>query len=57
MEAGTGGTSVGDVAAGTGETHDPLGRVDVTTGDRAGAGILTALVLGTVVCGGVWASI
>ena len=51
----TGGTSKGNPAAGTGngETKNPLVGNPVTTGDRAGAGILTTLVLGGIL-GGAW---
>ncbi len=43
----TGGTSVGNPAAGTGGSDDnPLDIRPATGGDRAGAGILTTLVLG-----------
>lgn len=51
----TGGTSKGNPAAGTGngETKNPLEGNPVTTGDRAGAGILTTLVLGGIL-GGAW---
>ncbi|KAH8595236.1 glycoside hydrolase family 76 protein [Bisporella sp. PMI_857] len=49
----TGGTSKGDPAAGTSSTIDSDGVADrvITTSDRAGAGILTALVIGGVVSG------
>lgn len=40
----TGGTSQGDFNAGSDETSLPTFR-DLTTGDRAGAGILTALMI------------
>ncbi|KAI2625655.1 glycoside hydrolase family 76 protein [Hypoxylon sp. NC1633] len=53
----TGGTSAGDPNAGSGSdsfTNTPL---PITTGDRAGAGILTALVLGTALCTFGWMSI
>ena len=51
----TGGTSKGDPSAGTGTTTTPTGMAKntITTGDKAGAGFLTALVLVGVV-GGVW---
>lgn len=53
-----GGTSVGNPSAGTGESDaDELGNSEytspITTGDRAGAGILTALAL-ILVIGGTW---
>lgn len=50
----TGGTSVGNPAAGTGGDSNPTEPQSIiTTGDRAGAGILTALVLIGLV-GGAW---
>ncbi|KAI4125427.1 MAG: hypothetical protein LQ347_005385 [Umbilicaria vellea] len=51
----TGGTSKGDPSAGTGAKTGPTGMAknQITTGDKAGAGLLTALVLLGVV-GGVW---
>lgn len=50
----TGGISIGDPAAGSGGDSNPLGpQAPITTGDRAGAGILTALVL-TALVGGAW---
>lgn len=48
----TGGTSVGNSAAGTGGSADnPLNISPATGGDRAGAGILTTLVLGGLLGG------
>lgn len=41
----TGGTSVGDPNAGSSSTDNPTEFKPITTGDRAGAGILTVLVL------------
>ena len=51
----SGGTSKGDPSAGTGTKTTPTGmsKSTITTGDKAGAGFLTALVLVGVV-GGVW---
>ncbi|KAF2769451.1 mannan endo-1,6-alpha-mannosidase [Teratosphaeria nubilosa] len=50
----TGGTSRGDVSAGTGGDSSPSGHLKtITTADRAGAGILTALVL-IGLLGGAW---
>lgn len=50
---GTGGTSVGNKDAGKGDgtevTYD-----SISTADKAGAGILTALVLGGLLGGGYW---
>jgi len=55
----TGGTSVGNAAtAGTNGDDDlasKFGLFHITQKDRAGAGVLTALVLGTFLGGGVWA--
>jgi hypothetical protein len=48
--------SVGDVNAG-GRNYNPGGDNfggEITMGDRAGAGILTAVVLGGLVGGGFW---
>lgn len=46
VTANKGGTSKGNPAAGT-TTADPVAQTDpTTTGDKAGAGILTAVVLG-----------
>jgi hypothetical protein len=54
--ADTGGTSQGDPSLGTGGDGQPLGIEfeEVTMADKAGAGILTALVLGFTVGGGWW---
>lgn len=53
----TGATSKGNAAAGTGTTA-PVGNSwltrKITTGDRAGAGILTALLLAYTVAGAWW---
>jgi mannan endo-1,6-alpha-mannosidase len=53
---GTGGTSVGDVNAGTDTTTSPV-FAEVTTGDRAGAGILTALMIAGACSAFAWMSI
>ncbi|KAI0595481.1 glycoside hydrolase family 76 protein [Biscogniauxia sp. FL1348] len=45
----TGGTSVGDPNAGAGSDSFTNELAPITTGDRAGAGILTALILGSAV--------
>lgn len=45
----TGGTSRGDSDAGTGGDSFPNTPAPITTGDRAGAGILTVLILGSAV--------
>ncbi|KAF2469483.1 mannan endo-1,6-alpha-mannosidase, partial [Lindgomyces ingoldianus] len=53
--ADNGGTSKGNPAAGTGESQRPKDAPKVvTTGDKAGAGVLTALVLGFTVGVGWW---
>lgn len=50
----SGGTSQGNPSLGTGSTAPPDAKYDeVTTADKAGAGILTALVVGVTV-GGAW---
>ncbi|KAI1389302.1 glycoside hydrolase family 76 protein [Hypoxylon trugodes] len=49
----TGGTSVGDPNAGSRTTSLPE-NAEITTGDRAGAGILTAFILATTIGGAVW---
>jgi mannan endo-1,6-alpha-mannosidase len=52
----TGGTSVGNPDAGAGSvgTADGLTNEPITTGDRAGAGILTAVLLIALVGGVAW---
>jgi mannan endo-1,6-alpha-mannosidase len=52
----TGGTSIGNPNAGAGsvDTTDGLTNDPVTTGDRAGAGILTAVVVVALVGGVAW---
>lgn len=54
--ANTGGTSVGNPAAGTGDDNPevPVEFTDITTGDKAGASILTILVLGLTLGGSWW---
>ncbi|KAI9657475.1 MAG: hydrolase 76 protein [Bathelium mastoideum] len=52
----TGGTSKGDPAAGSGQPNNPsnpLATNPVTTGDKAGAGFLTAIIL-IGILGGAW---
>lgn len=44
----TGGTSVGNANAGAGSVDNPEALTPATRGDRIGAGILTALVVGGV---------
>lgn len=50
---GTGGISVGNPAAGTGGDTPGYPTAQITTGDKAGAGILTAVVL-VMLLGGAW---
>lgn len=54
----TGGTSQGNPSAGTGDptSLDPNTLDPMTTGDKAGAGILTAIVISVVLAGLVWVS-
>lgn len=52
----TGGTSAGDVAGGYGEKPWERKITPITTADRAGAGILTVLLIGSFTGGAVWAS-
>jgi mannan endo-1,6-alpha-mannosidase len=49
----TGGTSKGDPSAGSG-AQPAINLNTITTGDKAGAGILTTLVLITMFCGSWW---
>ncbi|KAF2418988.1 mannan endo-1,6-alpha-mannosidase [Tothia fuscella] len=49
----TGGTSKGDSAAGSNADDNPLQFDQITTGDKAGAGILTTLIL-VALFGGAW---
>ncbi|KAI0880701.1 glycoside hydrolase family 76 protein [Annulohypoxylon maeteangense] len=49
----TGGTSIGDPNAGSNSPSLPE-AAPITVGDRAGAGIVTALVLGTISIGAMW---
>ncbi|KAI0006835.1 glycoside hydrolase family 76 protein [Xylariaceae sp. FL0662B] len=50
----TGGTSKGDPNAGAGKATGLTQDTTVTTGDRAGAGILTALLIGITLASVVW---
>lgn len=51
----TGGTSTGDGTGGSDKTDSTVTTLDaITTGDRAGAGILTAVVLGGLLSGSWW---
>ncbi|KAK3079774.1 hypothetical protein LTS18_003943 [Coniosporium uncinatum] len=51
---GTGGTSVGDPNAGSQSGQSPLQLEAVTTGDKAGAGILTTIILAGILGGSWW---
>ena len=51
----TGGTSKGDPSAGQGTSATPVGKVKkITSADKAGAGILTVLVIVGIVGGSLW---
>lgn len=50
----TGGTSQGDANAGTSTNDKSIVLDEVTTADKAGAGILTTLVLAMLLGGGYW---
>lgn len=50
----TGGTSIGDDNAGKTSKTNPLMYDGIHTADKAGAGILTALVLVGLLGGGYW---
>jgi mannan endo-1,6-alpha-mannosidase len=52
----TGGTSVGDPNAG-GETPSTISFTEITTGDKAGAGILTALMIAGACSAFAWMSV
>lgn len=58
VTADSGGTSKGDPSAGTagdfGADGVPPPLKDITTGDRAGAGVLTAFVIVGMLCGTYW---
>lgn len=56
LTAGSGGTSKGDPNAGSGDVKTPEVVKPITTADRAGAGILTALLAAIVVSGLAWVS-
>lgn len=49
----TGGTSRGDPSAGSNSAKTPTGANTVSTGDKAGAGFLTAVIL-VGILGGAW---
>jgi mannan endo-1,6-alpha-mannosidase len=59
LSSNTGGTSVGDPGAGTQDpaAQDPTAKKLATTGDKAGAAILTLVTIGVVVAGLVWVSL
>ncbi len=54
LTGNTGGTSVGDPAAGNGRVPVVGEKRPVTTGDRAGAGVVTAVVVLSFIAGVVW---
>lgn len=58
VTSNSGGTSQGDVSAGTGSgssVTDVSGSYyDITTGDKAGAGVLTAVVALITLCSAAW---
>lgn len=56
VTATTGGNSTGDSSAGTGKAETAVSSniLNITSGDRAGAWFLTALVAVVVLAGGVW---
>lgn len=55
LTADTGGTSTGDASGGSQKTDSTVdGTTKITTGDRAGAGILTAVILGGMLTGSWW---
>jgi mannan endo-1,6-alpha-mannosidase len=56
LTAGSGGTSKGDPNAGSGDIKTPQVVKPITTADRAGAGILTAILAAIVVSGLAWVS-
>ena len=61
VTANTGGTSKGDPTAGSGGdnpvvVHNPSANMKITAGDRAGAGILTILVLSSFLGMVIWIS-
>ena len=61
LTANSGGTSKGDPSAGSGgdnpvQMHNPSANMKITAGDRAGAAILTALVLASFLGMVVWIS-
>ena len=55
MSANTGGTSKSDPSAGTTVNSSPtVQESPITTKDKAGAGILTVLLIVGIIGGGVW---
>lgn len=58
LTASTGGNSTSNPSAGTGSsssTFEPsIATRQITTGDRAGAAILTILILGSIIGGSIW---
>jgi len=53
----TGGTSIGNPNAGASSIQNPAAITPATSGDRAGAGILTTIVLVGLVGGLLWMSV
>ncbi|CAN8097736.1 unnamed protein product [Discula destructiva] len=55
LSAITGGTSSGDASGGSDKTDSTVDALSaITTGDKAGAGILTVLILGGMIGGSTW---
>lgn len=54
LTANTGGTSVGNPAAGTEQSPSNLSPLTITHGDKAGAGIITAVIGITIIGSVVW---
>ncbi|CDO96479.1 unnamed protein product [Kluyveromyces dobzhanskii CBS 2104] len=56
LTGSTGGSSEGDANAGlnVSTTNVLQKKINITTGSRAGASIITAIVLGVIILGGVW---
>ncbi|SCU85288.1 LAMI_0C10726g1_1 [Lachancea mirantina] len=52
--ATTGGSSIGNGAAGTEQAPTNLSPLDITAGSRAAAGIITAVIGLTIIAGSVW---
>lgn len=57
LTAATGGNSSSDPNAGNNAPHNPeeeFRKNPITTGDRAGAAVLTILIIGTIIGMSVW---